>query len=34
MYRIRTIMSYVFAALSGACFVGGMAILSGGKGQN
>lgn len=31
MRKFLTVISYTLAALSGACFVGGIAVLSGGK---
>jgi hypothetical protein len=33
MNNALTIISYTFAALAGLCFVGGIAVLSGGKGK-
>ena len=31
MNGVLTIMSYAFAAVSGICFISGLAVLSGGK---
>lgn len=31
MRKLRAVMSYTLAAVSGICFVGGIAVLSGGK---
>jgi len=31
MCNILTFVSYAFAAMAGICFVGGIAVLSGGK---
>lgn len=33
MRNILAIVSYALAAMSGICFVGGIAVLSGGKGD-
>ncbi len=32
MNRILTFVSYTFATMAGLCFMGGIAVLSGGKG--
>lgn len=32
MRKIRALISYALAAMSGICFVGGIAVLSGKKG--
>lgn len=31
MRNIRALISYALAAISGMCFVGGLAVLNGGK---
>lgn len=31
MNMVRSMLSFTFAALAGVCFVGGMAVLAGGK---
>lgn len=33
MRKILAVVSYALAAISGICFVGGVAVLSGGKGN-
>lgn len=33
MNSFLTLVSYTFAAMAGICFVGGIAVLSGGKEQ-
>ncbi len=33
MRNILAVVSYALAAMSGICFVGGIAVLSGGKGD-
>lgn len=33
MRNILAVISYALAAMSGICFVGGIAVLSGGKGN-
>jgi hypothetical protein len=34
MNGVLAFVSYTLAAMAGVCFVGGVAVLSGGKGKN